>query len=201
MPIFKNIIKWFQAKLANTPFSKSDTQRVINNTPPLAKSLENNRQSSKYSPGEVHEGVVSGIKDYGIFVTLPNGEAGLVYQNEIAWSGEQPISYSVGNLVDVKVLSFKPGYGISLSLRQVRVQSSFDKFIAEFPVGSTARGLIKSIAHYGVFVTVAPGISGLIHISKIPDIQHFNYGSIGNAIDVRVIEINPEKTRIGLELI
>ena len=157
------------------------------------------RDVTEYAVGMELRGVVTGIAHYGIFVRLPNGESGLVFQGEICWPGEA-ITYGIGARVNVLVMAFKPGRGLALSIRETRVKAAFTSFCDANDVGSTVVGQIKSLVDYGVFITLAPGVAGLLHISAIPDIRAYTKESIGQAITVRLVDIARDTRRISLEL-
>jgi small subunit ribosomal protein S1 len=157
------------------------------------------RDTTEYAVGQELKGVISGIEHYGHFIRLPNGESGLVFHSEVCWPGEN-IVYSLGQKVVVTVMAFKPGRGLALSLREPRVKESFDQFVAECPVGTTVTGQVKSLMDYGVFITLAPGIAGLLHVSAIPDIHRYGKDSIGEDISVRVVDVDLTTRRISLEL-
>lgn len=158
------------------------------------------RDTTEFATGDVIEGQISGIEHYGLFVRLPNGESGLVFQNEICWPGED-VSHAVGDTVKVIVIGFKPGRGLALSLRAARAQEAFDNFVRDFPVGSRVDGTIKSVLDYGVFVTVAPGVSGLLHVSAVPSMKAYGKHSLGERISVRVTAVEVDQRRISLGLV
>ena len=158
-----------------------------------------NRETTEYSTGMELQGLVSGIEHYGIFVRLENGESGLVFHNEVCWPGED-VSYSLNDTVKVMVMAFKPGRGLALSIRETQTLKAFETFSRQYPVGSQLYGQIKSVLDYGVFVTIAPGVSGLVHVSSIPNIKTYGKASIGTSLCVRVANIDQATRRISLEL-
>ena len=157
------------------------------------------RDSTVYVVGTEIFGVVCGIEDYGMFIRLANGESGLVFDNEICWPGEN-ITHRLGERVKVLVLSFKEGRGLALSIRETRVKASFEAFQRNQPVGSSVQGHIKTVLDYGIFVTLAPGVAGLVHLSEIPSMDAYGKSSLGQPIDVRVISIDQTTNRISLSL-
>lgn len=157
------------------------------------------RESTEYRVGQELSGRVCGVMHYGLFVRLPNGESGLVFQQEICWPGED-FNYGLGEEVKVLVQGFKPGRGLALSIRATRAVEVFKSFVDAHPVGVTVRGYIKSVVDYGLFVMVAPGVYGLLHVSSIPNIHVYGKASIGQAIDVRVVNVEHTNRRISLEL-
>lgn len=159
----------------------------------------NNRETTAYAVGEEVSGYITGIEHYGIFVRLPNGESGLVFKQEVTWPGED-ITYGVDDKVSVLVTGFKAGRGLSLSIRQTRSHKAFGDFVASHKVGDSVIGTVKSIVGYGIFVTLRPGVFGLLHVSSVPDIKAYNRDSIGRPISVRLLDINPDGKRITLEM-
>lgn len=156
------------------------------------------RETSEYSVGEEVIGRVCGIQDYGLFIRLRNGESGLVYRSEVCWPGED-IEYRLGDEVPVKVVGFKAGRGLSLSIRETRLQENFDEFIRKSPNGSVVTGTIKRVVDYGIFVCVAPGVDGLLHVSVMPDLKSYGRQHVGMPIKVKVSAIDLSARRIALE--
>lgn len=164
----------------------------------LSRRSRKSRDTTEYEIGTEISGVVCGIEHYGLFIRLPNGESGLVFQSEICLPGED-ITYRLGDKVNVIAVHFKPGRGLALSIRETLTKAAFDGFIQDHPVGSIIQGHIKSVLDYGIFVTLAPGVAGLLHVSAIPDIHVYGKSSIGEPIDVRVDDIEISTGRISLE--
>jgi small subunit ribosomal protein S1 len=179
--------------------SGDSTTRMGKKDVSQSRIVQKHKETTAYGIGEVIEGRISGVHDYGCFVRLPNGESGLVFKEQICWPGEN-ISVVLGDEVVVRVLSFKPGRGLALSMREVRTNELFDKFIASHGEASVLKGQIKNVLDYGVFVIVAPGVCGLLHVSSIPKIQIYGRASIGQFIDVKIANIDTEVRRIRLEL-
>lgn len=159
----------------------------------------NNRETTEYHIGDELSGFITGIEHFGVFVRLPNGESGLVFKHEVTWPGED-ITYGVDDKVSVLVTGFKAGRGLSLSIRQTRSHKAFGDFVASHKVGDSVIGTVKSIVGYGIFVTLRPGVFGLLHVSSVPDIKAYNRDSIGRPISVRLLDINPDGKRITLEM-
>lgn len=161
--------------------------------------FRHDKEATAYEIGDVLTGRVSGIHDYGCFVRLPNGESGLVLKHHVCWPG-QKITVELGDEVFVRVISFKTGRGLSLSMRDARTQELFDEFVSTHGLRSVVQGQIKSVLDYGVFVTVAPGVYGLLHVSSIPNIELYGRASIGQQIEVQIVFIDATLRRIRLEL-
>lgn len=159
----------------------------------------NNRETTDYKVGDELSGFITGIEHFGVFVRLPNGESGLVFKHEVTWPGEE-ITHGVGDKVNVLVIGFKTGRGLSMSIRQTRTNKAFQEFVSEHKVGDTVTGKVKSIVGYGLFVTLCPGVFGLLHVSSMPDLRAYSRDSIGSSISVRLVDINVPGKRITLEL-
>lgn len=156
-------------------------------------------KTTKYAVGSTELGCVSGIADYGLFVRLPNGEVGLVYHNETCWPGQE-VAYKIGDQVKVFVAGFKADKGVSLSIRKATGQDMFKDFLASARINDRFTGCIKSIKDYGLFITVSPGVEGLLHKDDIPDMSIFERTSIGQPIDVVVINLDQVRMRVQLGL-
>lgn len=117
----------------------------------------------------------------------------------MCWPG-QNISVELSDEVVVKILGFKPGRGLALSMRDARTDELFEEFIASHGLGTKIQGQIKNVLDYGVFVFVAPGVCGLLHVSAIPNIQIYGRASIGQNIDVQLAGVDAIQRRIQLEL-
>lgn len=161
--------------------------------------VRRDKETTAYETGQVITGRISGVHEYGCFVRLPNGESGLVFRQQMCWPG-QNISVELGDEVVVKILGFKTGRGLALSMREARTDELFDEFIASHGLGSKIQGQIKTVLDYGVFVIVAPGVCGLLHVSSIPHTQIYGRASIGQNIDVQLAGVDANQRRIQLEL-
>jgi predicted RNA-binding protein with RPS1 domain len=153
--------------------------------------------------GHLYEGKVTGVHDYGVFVTFPNRECGLVFINEVVWQGEiedgDPLPYAKGDIVTVEVISFSPGRGLSLSLKRPRRGEVFEKFANNYDPGSTINGVVTSVKDYGAFVRVAPGVDGLLHIALVNNLEVIKNLAIGSTIPVIVHSFDFETKRVSLK--
>jgi len=195
--IFRSAAAFFRP---NPPafMESNDLPPAVNS--PGVPSGRRQRDTTEYKKGDVLRGVVCGEVGYGFFVELPNGESGLVHRKEISWP-EESFACAVGDSLDVFVLGFRPGIGLSLSFRRARCDVLFDAFCADHHVGEVLGAKIKSIMDYGVFAFVAPGVSGLLHVEDFPKSDTYNYAKskIGDDVLVRITVINGTDRRISLE--
>ena len=173
----------------------------------LEKELEEQRHKvlENMEEGMVIEGIVKNITDYGLFVDL-GGIDGLLHITDMSWGRirHPSESFSKGDSITVKVLSFDPEKGrVSLGLKQL-TKNPWDTITEAYPVGATVEGTIVSIMDYGVFVEVEPGVEGLVHVSEMfwtKKIKHpSKVVSVGDTVSVQVLEVDPDNKRISLGL-
>lgn len=160
-------------------------------------------------PGDLFQGTVSRMEKFGAFVTLENGVEGLVHISEIGWSRLQDPSevLTTGQSVTVKLLRSEEIDGrlkISLSIKQAGGEGDpWNQVPQKFPVGSTHKGTVEKKEAYGLFVNLAPGITGLLPKSKWRDsmeAQSFENKKRGDKIDIQVDEILFEQKKMSLGL-
>ncbi len=163
----------------------------------------------KMQPGEILSGTVSRMEKFGAFVTLEGGVEGLVHISEIGWSRLQDPSevLQVGQQVSVKLLRADETDGklkISLSIKQAGGEGDpWMKVPMNFPVGTTHKGMVEKKEVYGLFVNIAPGVTGLLPKSKWRDSNdHQNYETKkkGDTIFVQIDEILFDQKKISLGL-
>lgn len=154
--------------------------------------------------GEIREGVVSSIVNFGAFVDL-GGVDGLVHVSELSWQHiDHPSEVvEVGDKVRVEVLDVDlQRERVSLSLKATQ-EDPWNKFAREHGTGEIVEGEVTKLVPFGAFVKVADGIEGLIHISELAD-RHVEVPeavvNVGDQVDVKVIDIDTERRRISLSL-
>ena len=155
--------------------------------------------------GQLLEGYVKNITDYGVFVDL-GGIDGLLHITDISWGriGHPSEVFKVGEKISVKVLKYDPDTGrVSLGHKQ----KTPDPWIAvedKCPVGSRVQGKVVSITDYGAFVSVEDGVEGLIHISDMSwtnEVKHpSRVVSVGEIITAVVLNIDKQNRKISLGL-
>jgi small subunit ribosomal protein S1 len=154
--------------------------------------------------GEIREGVVSSVVNFGVFVDL-GGMDGLVHVSELSW---QHVNHPgeivrVGDKVTVKVLEVDlDRERISLSIRQT-TDDPWDVFARDNEVGDVIDGLVTKTVPFGAFVSVSDGVEGLVHVSEIaihrvesPELEL----SIGQSVKVKITEKDDERRRISLSI-
>ncbi len=155
--------------------------------------------------GQVIKGTVKNITNYGAFIDI-GGIDGLLHITDMAWKrvGHPSELINVGDKIDVKVLAIDKGKErISLGIKQLQ-DNPWEKTVKNIIPGSTIRGTISNITDYGMFVTIAKGVDGLVHISEVSsdgrvDNLHHMF-NVGQDIDVKVLAIDNDKRRISLSL-
>ncbi|OGJ41957.1 hypothetical protein A3B60_00295 [Candidatus Peregrinibacteria bacterium RIFCSPLOWO2_01_FULL_39_12] len=165
---------------------------------------EEARQKSleKLEVGQKIKGKISGIVNFGIFVTF-EGLEGLVHISEIAWGHvKDPNEYGkLGNEVEVLVIG-KEKDKISLSMKRL-VQDPWIEAAKKYQVGTVISGVINRITPFGAFVQLEDSINGLIHVSEISDQNVADPGEklkVGDKITAKIIAIDPDEHRVGLSI-
>jgi len=155
--------------------------------------------------GNVVKGKVVNIEDYGAFLEIQSGVEGLVHVSEITWANT-PINakefFKLGDEHEAKVVTLdKANRKMSLSIKQLSPDPWSD-IETKFAEGSRHTGLVKNITNYGVFVELAPGIGGMIHISDLSWLKRFNhpteYTKVGANIDIAILGIDKENRKLQL---
>ncbi len=155
--------------------------------------------------GNVVKGKVVNIEDYGAFLEIQPGVEGLVHVSEISWSNS-PINakefFKLGDEYEAKIVTLdRDSRKMSLSIKQL-TEDPWNDIEIRFPEESKHAGLVKNITNYGVFVELAPGIGGMIHISDLSWLKRFNhpteYTKVGQAIDVMILGIDKENRKLQL---
>lgn len=163
----------------------------------------------KAKPGDIYQGTVSRLEKFGAFVALDGGVEGLVHISEIGWSRLQDPSevLSAGQTVTVKLLKSEEVEGrlkISLSIKQAGGDGDpWNQVPQKFPVGSTHQGTVEKKEAYGLFVNLAPGITGLLPKSKWRDAvdgTQYENKKRGDKVSVQVDEILFEQKKMSLGL-
>ncbi len=160
---------------------------------------------ARLAEGQVIDGLVKNITDYGAFIDL-GGIDGLLHVTDMAWRRVNHPSeiLNVGDTVKVQIIRINPEtQRISLGMKQL--QSDPWSAIAEkYPVGAKIKGTVTNIADYGAFVELEPGVEGLIHVSEMSWTKKNTHPgkivSTSQQVEVQVLEVDPQKRRISLGL-
>ncbi|MEE3258480.1 MAG: 30S ribosomal protein S1 [Candidatus Latescibacterota bacterium] len=153
--------------------------------------------------GQVREGVVKNITDFGAFIDL-GGIDGLLHITDMSWGRVNHPSelVSIGDRIKVKVLNYdRERERISLGLKQLTTHP-WENIEEKYPIDTQIRGKVVSITDYGAFVELEEGIEGLVHISEMSWTQHVRHPSklvnIGDIVEVMVLKVDSENQKISL---
>ena len=154
--------------------------------------------------GDRVRGTVTSLRDFGAFVDI-GGVDGLIPISELAWGqvGRVEDVLSRGQEVEVVVRKLEWDHDrISLSLKET-LENPWQRVLEKYPPGSIHRGQVSRLAQFGAFVTLEPGVDGLLHISKLGGGRKLHHPreavEVGQEITVRVESIDQEKQRISLQ--
>ena len=155
--------------------------------------------------GQVLQGVVKNITDYGAFVDL-GGIDGLLHVTDISWKrvNHPTDALQVGQTVDVQVIRFNPEtQRISLGMKQLEADP-WDGVAAKYPLRARFTGRVTNITDYGAFVELEAGVEGLVHVSEMSwTKKNFHPGKIistSQEVEVMVLDVDPQRRRISLGL-
>jgi small subunit ribosomal protein S1 len=153
--------------------------------------------------GQVLEGVVKNITDYGAFVDL-GGVDGLLHVTDVSWRriNHPSEALSIGQTVKVQVIRFNSEtQRISLGMKQLEADP-WEGVEAKYPVSATFTGRVTNITDYGAFVELEPGIEGLVHVSEMSwtkkNVHPGKIVSTSQEVEVMVLDVDPQKRRISL---
>jgi small subunit ribosomal protein S1 len=159
----------------------------------------------KLAEGDVVDGVVKNVTEYGAFVDL-GGVDGLLHVTDMAWRRVNHPSeiLSIGETVKVQVIKInKETHRISLGMKQLQ-SDPWDTVETKFPLGSVHHGRVTNITDYGAFVELEPGVEGLVHVSEMSwtkkNVHPGKIVSTSQEVDVMVLEIDQAKRRVSLGL-
>jgi small subunit ribosomal protein S1 len=159
---------------------------------------------TKLEPGEVVEGKISNIVDFGAFVDL-DGIDGLIHISELSWSHVNHPSeiLSIGDTVRVKVLEIdRDRQRISLGLKQTQ-EDPWQKVLNEYSEGDIVEGTVTKIVAFGAFVQILPGVEGLVHISELAQHHVESPAEVvrpGDPLKVKVLEVDDARRRLSLSV-
>ncbi len=200
--------------LMNTPqpfqILKMDKRRgniVVSRRVVLEESRAEQRQElvQNLAEGQVIDGIVKNITEYGAFVDL-GGIDGLLHVTDIAWRRVNHPSevLSIGQTVKVQIVRINhETHRISLGMKQLEADP-WDGIEAKYPADARMTGRVTNVTDYGAFVELEPGIEGLIHVSEMSwtkkNVHPSKLVSTSQEVDVMILEVDPNKRRISLGL-
>ncbi|MBS4083995.1 MAG: 30S ribosomal protein S1 [Rhizobiales bacterium] len=189
---------------------KMDRRRgniVVSRRTVLEETRAGQRQElvSSLEEGQVIDGVVKNITDYGAFVDL-GGIDGLLHVTDIAWRRvNHPTDVlTIGQSVKVKIIKINhETHRISLGMKQLQ-GDPWENIADKFVVGARMKGRVTNITDYGAFVELEPGIEGLVHVSEMSwtkkNVHPGKIVSTSQEVEVQILEVDPVKRRISLGL-
>jgi small subunit ribosomal protein S1 len=186
-------------------YNRKRSNIVLSRRAILEKERESKRLATLESihEGQVVEGIVKNITDYGVFIDL-GGVDGLLHITDISWGRVKHPSelFAVGDTISVKILSFDlEKERVSLGMKQLSVDP-WSVASEKYPVGSRVSGVVVSLTDYGAFIELEEGIEGLIHVSEMSWTRKVRHPSkvvsVAEEVDAVVLDIKPESRRISL---
>jgi small subunit ribosomal protein S1 len=158
----------------------------------------------RLQPGQVVEGTISNIVDFGAFVDL-DGIDGLIHISELSWSHVNHPSeiLNIGDTVNVKVLDIdRNRQRISLGLKQTQ-EDPWQRVVDTYNIGDELEGTVTKVVTFGAFVEILDGVEGLVHISELAQHHVENPREIiqpGDPVRVKILEIDSERRRLSLSI-
>src|SRR5215208_5533240 len=158
----------------------------------------------RLSPGDVVEGQISNIVDFGAFVDL-DGMDGLIHTSGLSWSHVNHPSevLEIGQTVQVKVLDIdRDRQRISLGLKQTQADP-WQQVLEAYKEGDVVDGKVTKVVTFGAFVEILPGVEGLVHISELAQHHVENPREVvsqGDVVNVKVLEVDADRRRLSLSL-
>ncbi len=158
----------------------------------------------RLQPGQVVEGAISNIVDFGAFVDL-DGIDGLIHISELSWSHVNHPSeiLSIGQTVPVKVLDIdRERQRISLGLKQTQ-EDPWQRVMNTYSLGDELEGKVTKVVSFGAFVEILDGVEGLVHISELAQHHVENPREVvnqGDEVKVKILEIDSERRRLSLSV-
>jgi len=153
--------------------------------------------------GQVRKGTVKNIAEFGAFIDL-GGIDGLLHVTDMSWEriGHPSELLKIDDDIEIKILNIdREKEKIALGLKQLR-ESPWENIENRYPINSKIKGEVVNIMNYGAFVKLEPGVEGLVHISEMSWTRRINHPSelisLGDVIDVVVLDINKDKQEISL---
>jgi small subunit ribosomal protein S1 len=189
-----------------TEASRERRNLVLSHRAVMERERNANREKilAELAPGQIREGIVRSVKDFGAFVDL-GGVDGLVHVTQLSWDrvGHPSEVLEVGQKIKVRVDKFDKDTGkISLSYREVGA-NPWHHAQSNFPVAARVKGTVSKVMDFGAFVKLGPGVEGLIHISELGHGRVFRVSDVvqeGQEVEVKILSMDAEKQRISLSL-
>ena len=157
------------------------------------------------SPGQIREGIVKSITDFGAFIDL-GGIDGLLHIADISWTkiAHPSEALAIGDKINIKIIDVdRENERVSLGMKQL-TPHPWENIEKKYPVDSKVRGRVVSLTEYGAFVEIEKGIEGLIHISEMSWSRRLRHPSqilaVGDTVEIVVLNIDRKHEKISLGL-
>ncbi len=159
----------------------------------------------KYKVGDIVQGKISGLVDFGAFITFNKDQEGLVHISELAWQRiDHPQDVvKIGDKVNAEIISITNDGKISLSIRRL-IKDPWQDIKDKYKVGQKVKGKVLKVNPFGLFVELDPDIHGLAHISELSDKPVKDISKIaksGDMLTFKIVSIEQDDHRLGLSLI
>jgi len=160
---------------------------------------------TEIQPGDIYEGTVNGIAEFGAFVDIGYGVEGLVHLSELTYGRRRPVEEVVQkkDKVKVKVLKVDPETGkVSLSIKQTKPHP-WETIEEDYPVGMILEGAVIRILTFGAIIELSEGVTGLLHISQISNDKIRKVEdvlNVGDVLKVRVLEVLKDERKVKLSM-
>lgn len=186
-------------------FNEARKNIVVSRKAILEESLKEQREAlfKQIKVGEILEGRVKNITDFGVFIDL-GGLDGLLHITDLSWGRVNHPSdiVSMDDTITVKVIDYdEERKRVSLGLKQLSVHP-WENMEDKYPIGAVVKGRIVSMTNYGAFIEIEPGVEGLIHVSEMSWTRHVKNPSemfsMGDEIEAKVLAIDTEERKISL---
>src|SRR6478735_1788775 len=186
--------------------NRSRNNVVLSRRAVLEEERKEQRQRilDRLNPGDVVEGTISNIVDFGAFVDL-DGMDGLIHISELSWGHVNHPSevLEIGQTVKVQVLDIdRDRQRISLGLKQTQTDP-WQQVLDSYQEGDVVQGTVTKVVTFGAFVEILPGVEGLVHISELAQHHVENPREIvsqGDQVKVRIVEVDADRRRLSLSL-
>ena len=180
---------------------------VLSHRAVLEREKEENRQKlfDSLQPGQIYQGVVRKLMDFGAFVELGGGVDGLLHISQLSWGriAHPREVLSEGQPISVKIEKVDPQTGrISLAYREM-LENPWTQAATKYPSNTIVHGKVTKLMEFGAFVELEPGVEGLIHISELSHKRIWRASDVvheGDEIEVMILNVNTEAQRISLSL-
>ena len=190
-----------------TDANPSRKNLVLSRRAVLEREQEEKKQSffEAIAPGQVYEGTVRKLMDFGAFVELGNGVDGLLHISQLSWGRIKHPSEVVqeGQPIRVRIEKIDRETGrIGLSYREM-IENPWTAAAGKYPHNAVVRGKVTRLMEFGAFVELEPGIEGLVHISELSHKRIWRASDVvkeGEEVEVLVLNVSPEAQRMSLSI-